>query len=363
MSNRETILQDWFEFEEHPFRPTRDPATKFDFVSKNVSLFVPLDVFTYNELDRFYIRTWDYGSLVKRVDTSLTTLRFPAIGGQPPVTVIEGPKDAGRSSLARYVAYLLQQRHPSGVKTSLRAVDVQGENLGRLLWKVKNHVKSVASPRPGSDVAQAFDTWANDGGPIDPQEQVLKDLFADLATVMQGAAPLVLIIEPITVATRDWPSRLTSLLLPINVAPIFVTDSAVVSSIITSKLPNSILLQLRPLPRKECDSFLEERLKVLRRRAPAAKRQGIFPFRADAVDRAYAGSPDGRGLRMLLDTLDRALDKKMTELDTLCTRLGGASAARATLTDNDLLVYASHVEAAMKDLVESTAARRIGGTQ
>src|SRR5207247_5017726 len=113
-----------FFLQDHPFTPTKDPKSDFDFLRSNASLMSELDVFAHQPLLTYFTEVGGFGGAIEQTRDFLQRIGYPY--GGAPVILIAGSKGAGRSSTANYVARLMSERSPQPL--AVRRADLGGSD-------------------------------------------------------------------------------------------------------------------------------------------------------------------------------------------------------------------------------------------
>ena len=318
MSNaRQRVLADCFSLEEHPFDPQLDARRKLDFRRRGVSLTKPLDVFNVEELKDYFIRTGPFKDAVEQVKDFLTRTNYPNGGAYPPAFLIHGDKGVGRSTMASFLGYQIKKRNPAGA--SFNNVPVVSENVGKLLFSIKNYIRLHINKFQLPNCNDALNFYSNtDINPADPSLDYLRQIFVQLATCMVASPPLILEIESITYVDRkEWMSQLYDYLKPLNIVLIFMTEDPRVFHYFQKQRNLGRIVgqevSLEPLDRQMAEEFLTSRLANFRSAQSPVNKAGLFPFAAQILNQTF---PPGTkiGIKRLESMFHGAFNLKLDQL-------------------------------------------------
>lgn len=325
---------------EHPFSPERDPIRNREFRDKKLSLLSTLKMFDHPELADYYVRVGGFDQAAKRAEDALDANHFPTPGQQPPVVLIQGNAAVGRSSFAEYLAYRLRAKweaaFPGNVPT-LQRIKIEGENIARLMYRIKIYLRDHTDLNSVAGAARLYKRWEDDGGANEPNESQLESLFGDLADAMQDAPPLILIIRTITYERMGWIARLGTRLTAMNVIPIFITDSRLVSTLVANEHPSVVALALAPLDSAQAQQFVEQRINTFRKPGCAHGHKALDPFDPITLTNAFEGRAQGLGVRFFIEVMCGAFEEFLKDLGGKLNDPGYKPAS------TDLLVQWRHV--------------------
>jgi hypothetical protein len=287
------LLKDHFGFGDDPFNPKEDPETGFKF--ERYSLKNGLRIFEENTLTQYFIEKACFKECLDRTRQYLSR-RTPNQG--PPVFLIEGLRDSGVESLTGYVASLVARQAP-GNTAGFETVRLIGENfadwLSSILLPVRLHIEKYGI----ADAAPLLPLFPNLMAPSNPNTAGLVALMTTLAGRLQAAPWLILMLNSISFDQQQQMKRLSELLVPMNIAPIFITPDQKVSMYFEAMfLAKGLALKLKPLDATEGLDILRARIGTFRKKPPAG-RTDLFPYEEDAI--RYLFSDGGKVVGYFLD--------------------------------------------------------------
>jgi len=312
------VLQKYYLFESHPFEPTIDARTQFDFQRQNVSLLTELNVFQYTELKSCFIEVGPFAKAIADLSQYFGALGYSSAGGDQPALLIQGSPGSGRGSMANYAADIVKQiitQSGCGLP-SLKTVFVPTESQGKLLILIKQKIEAHLNKNPQQGVQDIFAEYKDLIDPKAPDQSFLEALLNALKTPLTAAPPLILIVDPITWDRRDWIKWLYRLVSPLNVLLIFITEEYRVVPFFDDLVDKNMIqgksVRLTGLSVTEGLKFAEARLDHFRSTNVDPK---VFPFELDAFQKIFTGPPEGRvGVKFLIQVLRGSLNRKMSKL-------------------------------------------------
>jgi hypothetical protein len=351
------ILNDCFCLMEDPFDPKIDPRKNFSFADKKAFLTQALDIFKFEELEYYFVKTGMFKNAVEKVEGFLGDSNYAVAANNPPTFLIEAPRGAGRSSLANQIAYQVKQ-YING-DCALETVPVVGEDEAKLVFAIKKLLEAHIQRNKIPACEMVFTIYPDTLvlSPNGPDLVFLSTIFQQLRNCMLSATPLILIIEEITYERMGWMSNLYTMLAPLNVVLIFLASDYRVRKQYEKLITNGDLtgcwVGLNKLDQQSAINFLIERLDWFRKDKCDPTKLKVFPF--DPKVFAQAFKDEKKGVKLLLIIFRRAFNLKVKELNTM----ENAGQKPEELTLEELLITWEYFDSGYREEVRAKATKKV----
>jgi len=347
------VLRELFFLADNPFSPGEDTQRNFKFGTRGAYLNRALNVFEVKELLEYFVKVGYFKSAVEDLDKYFLNSDYPKGGDYPPAFYIYGASGAGRSTMAYYIAHQIKERCKPA-EAMLGEVVVKGSDLAKHLFSIKGFIKRHVKNQPGHPGLEIIEEIETQMTAAEPNERLLKEMFAMLRPSMIGLPPLILIMENLEYIHHDrWFGELYTNLRNLNVVFIFIGDDALADrfeGLLRSEEISGIKVSLSSLDQKTGTEFLQQRVDTFRLPTFPDTADPLFPFFEQPLAVAFK-DPPVLNLRYLLNLLNTAFKLKLKILTPLYSNQR-ATDEPPQLCEKDLRITAELIEESIKTLMK-----------